>query len=119
MWLELVPATALRAVAFTPHLARWEIGIAGWVDRIPTDQCRLSVTLTSRGTLLAADTYTVVAGEVHRRIALSYPGIDDSRNELLWSPDAPTRLSPYFVEFVSVAGTTIPRSATREVAPFR
>src|SRR5438128_1534753 len=25
VWLELVPATALRAVAFTPHLARWEI----------------------------------------------------------------------------------------------
>ena len=29
----------------------------------------------------------VVAGEVHRRIALSDPGIDDFRNELLWSPD--------------------------------
>ena len=29
-------------------------------------------------------------GEVHRRIALSDPGIDDSRNELLWSPESPT-----------------------------
>ena len=27
---------------------------------------------------------------VHRRIALSDPGIDDSRNELLWSPHSPT-----------------------------
>jgi hypothetical protein len=26
---------------------------------------------------------------VHRRVALSDPGIDDSRNELLWSPHAP------------------------------
>src|SRR6476661_2180167 len=26
VWLELVPATAVRAVTFTPHLARWEIG---------------------------------------------------------------------------------------------
>jgi beta-galactosidase/beta-glucuronidase len=89
VWLELVPATALRVVAFSPHLARWEIGVAGWIDGVPTDPCRLSVTLTSRGTLLAADTYAVVAGEVHRRIALSDPGIDDSRNELLWSPDSP------------------------------
>jgi hypothetical protein len=51
------------------------------------------VTLASRGTLLAADTYTVVAGEVHRRIALSDPGIDDSRNELLWSPDSPNLIA--------------------------
>jgi beta-galactosidase/beta-glucuronidase len=27
---------------------------------------------------------------VHRRIALSDPGIDDYRNELLWSPETPT-----------------------------
>jgi beta-galactosidase/beta-glucuronidase len=89
VWLEVVPATAVRKVTFTPNLARWEIGVAGWIDGAPTDPCRLSVTLTSRGTLLASDTYTVIAGEVHRRIALSDPGIDDSRNELLWSPDAP------------------------------
>jgi beta-galactosidase/beta-glucuronidase len=31
-----------------------------------------------------------VAGEVHRQIALSDPGIDDYRNELLWSPSSPT-----------------------------
>ena len=41
-------------------------------------------------TLLADDTYTVVAGEVHRRIVLSDPGIDDYRNELLWRPSKPT-----------------------------
>ena len=27
---------------------------------------------------------------MHRRIALSDPGIDDSRNEFLWSPHSPT-----------------------------
>jgi hypothetical protein len=40
--------------------------------------------------ILADDTYLVVAGEVHRRIALSDPGIDDFRNELLWYPHTPT-----------------------------
>ncbi len=39
--------------------------------------------------LLADDHYTVLAGEVNRRIALSDPGIDDFRNELLWSPAKP------------------------------
>jgi beta-galactosidase/beta-glucuronidase len=89
VWLERVPAIALNRVTFTPHLARWEIGIGAWIGGEPRDRLRLAVTLTTRGTLLAADTYTVVSGEVHRRVALSDPGIDDSRNELLWSPNAP------------------------------
>jgi hypothetical protein len=89
VWMERVPATAINRVSFTPHLARWEIGVGAWVDGLPREPLRLSVTLTSRGLLLASDTYTVIAGEVHRRIALSDPGIDDSRNDLLWSPDAP------------------------------
>ena len=89
VWLEIVPATALTRVIFTPHLTRWEIGVGAWVDGVPHQRLRLSVTLTSQGTVLAGDTYTVIAGEVHRRVALSDPGIDDSRNELLWSPHAP------------------------------
>jgi len=89
VWLEAVPATAIRSLTFTPNLERWEIGISARTDGREREPCRLSVTLTSRGTLLAADTYTLMNDEVNRRIALSDPGIDDSRNELLWSPDAP------------------------------
>lgn len=89
VWMEVIPATSIHRVTFTPHIARWEIGVGAWIDGEPREPLRLTVTLTSRGTLLASDTYTVIAGEVHRRIALSDPGIDDSRNELLWSPDAP------------------------------
>jgi beta-galactosidase/beta-glucuronidase len=89
VWLELVPPTRLGRTAFTPNLARWEIGVEAWIDGTRREPLRLSVTLQSRGMVLAADSYTVVAGEVHRRIALSDPGIDDSRNELLWSPDSP------------------------------
>jgi beta-galactosidase/beta-glucuronidase len=89
VWLEVVPPTALARVTFTPNLARWEIGIEAWIDGAQPERLRLSVTLTSGMTVLASDTYTVVAGEVHRRVAFSDPGIDDSRNALLWSPDAP------------------------------
>jgi hypothetical protein len=51
---------------------------------------RLSVVLRAGDRLIAEDVYTVLAGEVNRRIVLSDPGIDDSRNELLWSPHSPT-----------------------------
>jgi beta-galactosidase/beta-glucuronidase len=96
VWLEVIPATAIDRITFTPHIARWEIGVGAWIDGEPHERLRLAVTLTSRGTLLASDTYTVVAGEVHRRIALSDPGIDDSRNELLWSPDSPNLVDVQF-----------------------
>ena len=42
--------------------------------------------------LLAKDRYLVVNREVDRMIVLSDPGIDDFRNELLWSPERPTLL---------------------------
>ena len=53
------------------------------------DDCASTSSCAAGDELLADDTLSVVSGEVHRRIALSDPGIDDSRNELLWSPHAP------------------------------
>ena len=32
VWLEQVPATRIGRVAFTPDLARWEIGVEAWLD---------------------------------------------------------------------------------------
>ena len=57
--------------------------------RAPRHRLRLGVKLRSGDTLLGRRHLSVINGEVHRGIALSDPGIDDSRNELLWSPDAP------------------------------
>jgi len=48
------------------------------------------VKLSVGNQLLVNDTYEVIGAEVHRRIALSDPGIDDYRNGLLWSPEKPT-----------------------------
>ena len=89
VWLERVPAARILRIAFTPNLARWEIGVEAWCECQGRDALRLGVKLNSRGKTLAADTYQIISGEVHRGVALSDPGIDDSRNELLWSPDAP------------------------------
>jgi len=89
VWLERVPATRIGHLAFSPDLARWQIGLEVWLDGDTRGDLRLNVRLGSGEATLAADTYQVISGEVHRGIALSDPGIDDSRNDLLWSPHAP------------------------------
>jgi hypothetical protein len=89
VWLETLPATRIGRLAFTPSLARWEIGLEVWLEGDRRPGLRLGIKLRSGATVLAVDTYQIVHGEVHRGVALSDPGIDDSRNELLWSPHAP------------------------------
>jgi beta-galactosidase/beta-glucuronidase len=89
VWLEQVAPTYIGRLSFTPHLAEWAIGVSAWLAGERRDDLRLSVRMSNRGATLVADSYLIVSGEVHRRIALSDPGVDDSRNELLWSPDAP------------------------------
>jgi len=89
VWLEKVPRTRIGRVAYTANLARWELGLEVWLEGEGRSDLRLAVRLRRGNQLLAADTYHVVNDEVHRGVALSDPGIDDSRNDLLWSPDAP------------------------------
>jgi beta-galactosidase/beta-glucuronidase len=93
VWTELVPPTWINEVRWTPNLERWEIGFEGWVTGAPRERLRIRVHLHVGEVLIADDTMTVIAGEVHRRIALSDPGIDDYRNELLWSPEKPTLIA--------------------------
>jgi beta-galactosidase/beta-glucuronidase len=89
VWMERVPATRIERVRWTPNLERYEIGVEAWLDGPRREGLRLHVRLSIGERVLADDTYTVIAGEVHRRIALSDPGIDDYRNEILWSPETP------------------------------
>lgn len=90
VWLERVPSTWIRSIRWTPSLDRWELGLEGWLAGERRDDLRLEVILRVGENLLAQDTYAVSRGEIHRRIALSDPGIDDYRNDLLWSPASPT-----------------------------
>jgi hypothetical protein len=76
-------------VRWTSNLERWEIGMKARLRGDPQRALRLHVRLRARGELLADDRYLVTAGEVHRRMALSDPGIDDFRNEYSWSPSSP------------------------------
>ncbi len=90
VWWEPVPEVRLEQVKWTPSLERWEISLEARVTNTRARQLYLEARLSVGGTVLAEDRYALIADEVTRRIALSDPGIDDSRNELFWSPARPT-----------------------------
>lgn len=106
VWLEVVPATHISHIRWTPNLERWEIGCAVWVEGAKRETCYLRVRLHLDGTTIADDRYLVVSEEVHRRIALSDPGIDDYRNGLLWSPASPTLIGAD-LQLINAAGAVI------------
>ena len=93
VWLERVPAASIGEVRWTPSLDRWEIDAYVRIVGDRREGMRLRLRLHEGGSVLADDTYAVVSTELHRRLALSDPGLDDFRNELLWSPASPTLLS--------------------------
>jgi beta-galactosidase/beta-glucuronidase len=95
VWMEVVPDTYIGRLCWTPTLERWEIGLEAFLAGSKREDLRLRVVLKAGPILLADDTYRVVSNEVHRRIALSDPGIDDYRNELLWSPASPTLIQAH------------------------
>jgi beta-galactosidase/beta-glucuronidase len=95
VWLEHVGATRLDSISWTSDLARWEIGFDAKVLGAAQRNLTLSLKLMREHIVLATDTYQVLSGEVHRRISLSDPGIDDYRNDLLWSPDSPTLIDAF------------------------
>lgn len=90
VWMERVPATSIAALRWASSLERWELDFYARVTGEHRDDLRLRLRLHANGSRLAEDEYAVIAGEVHRCIALSDPGLDDSRNHLLWSPESPT-----------------------------
>ena len=89
VWLERVPRTWIRQLRWTPNLERWELGLEVLLGGMRRGAFWLSMKLLAGDRVLADDSYRVIGGELARRVALSDPGIDDFRNELLWSPESP------------------------------
>ncbi len=90
VWLECLSGTYIESIRWTPHLERWEIGFETFIAGELKPGMQVAIRLTRGEQLLVKDSYEVISGEVHRRISLSDPGIDDYRNDLLWSPERPT-----------------------------
>ena len=92
VWVERVPRTFIHKLQWTPHFENFEIGCAVYIQGDPEDNLSVEVEITHGDKVLASDMYKVIGNEAHRKIGLSDPGIDDSRNELLWCPERPTLL---------------------------
>ena len=134
VWLETVSATRIDGLHWSSSLKHWDIGIdvrvlgdgnsalgamSAQAEQKPRQPLKLNVRLSVGEQVIAEDRYAVISGEVHRRIALSDPGIDDSRNGLLWSPNSPTLIQAV-VELFSGTGELLDRvesyTALRSVA---
>jgi len=92
VWLEQVPSTYIRTVRWTPIFDGFEIGCEIQAAGERRSGLTVEVKLWHEGQLLADDDYKLMGQEANRKIAISDPGIDDSRNVLLWSPERPTLL---------------------------
>jgi beta-galactosidase/beta-glucuronidase len=90
VWLEKVPPSYIASLRWSANLEQWDIGVQATVEDGVRQELLLRVRLHVGGQTLSDDRYAVLGGEVRRRISFSDPGIDDYRNELLWSPMNPT-----------------------------
>ncbi|MGZ8288527.1 MAG: glycoside hydrolase family 2 protein [Telluria sp.] len=92
VWLEQVQPTHIHSLRWTPIFETYEIGWEVIAVGDIEDDLFVEVKIRHGDVLLADDNYKLIGFEASRKIALSDPGIDDSRNELLWSPERPTLL---------------------------
>ena len=106
VWMEVVPPVYVHSIQWASNLERWEIGFQAKVRGKLKRGSRMHVRMHAGEQVLADDAYSVENGEVHRRIALSDPGIDDYRNTLLWSPSTPTIIDVE-IELQDANGTVI------------
>ncbi|ATQ76864.1 glycoside hydrolase family 2 [Massilia violaceinigra] len=93
VWVERVASTYIQKLRWTPIFDGYEIGCEIFACGEIMDDLFVEVKLWHGENLLADDHYKLIGHEANRKIALSDPGIDDSRNELLWSPERPTLLT--------------------------
>ncbi len=93
VWIERVATTYIQKLRWTPVFDVFEIGCEIFAAGEIADNLFVEVKLWHGENLLADDHYKLIGHEANRKISLSDPGIDDSRNELLWSPERPTLLT--------------------------
>jgi beta-galactosidase/beta-glucuronidase len=92
VWIERVASTYIRKLRWTPVFEGYEIGCEVFAVGDIEDDLIVGVRIWHGDNLLADDQYKLIEHEANRKIALSDPGIDDTRNELLWSPERPILL---------------------------
>jgi beta-galactosidase/beta-glucuronidase len=92
VWLEVVSKTYVESIRWTPNVENFALRFEAFIGGDSAEDLSIDIALRLGTRLLAHDRYRVVDRDIDRQIALSDPGIDDFRNELLWSPERPTLL---------------------------
>ena len=119
VWIEVVPETYLARLRWAPDAQTWQIGLDVRLGGAQRDGLQLRVRLTAGDRLLADDSYSVTSDQIIRQIGIPDPGIDDARNEMLWSPESP-RLIDSELELRTADGAVIDRvrsyTALRSIA---
>ena len=92
VWLEKVPRQHIGALSWTPDLARFELVASVTLACAPQPGTRLRIEVMD-GERVLADSNTLITGQrVTVSLRLPDPGVDDARNDLLWTPDHPKLL---------------------------
>ncbi len=89
VWWEVVPATRIDSIRWTPNVERGSVGLGVRVRRAGPEPLRLRVRLTLHGRTVADDVYAVVEDEVAREVSLSFAHTYLSRREVFWAPEHP------------------------------
>ena len=89
VWLEAVSETYLTHLRWLPDAEHWDIGFDVRLGGTQRRDLTLRVKLSIGDRVLADDTCSFNSDEIARKIGIPDPGIDDYRNELLWSPESP------------------------------
>lgn len=92
VWIEEVPRTYIQKIRWTPHVEGFALTFEARIVGDSMDGLSIEVCIRHGERVLVDDRYRVIDNEVDRRLILSDPGIDDFRNELLWSPEKPQLL---------------------------
>ncbi|HWE96034.1 MAG TPA: glycoside hydrolase family 2 TIM barrel-domain containing protein [Tepidisphaeraceae bacterium] len=106
VWLEVVPATRIAAVRWTPDAEQWEIGLEVQLAGEERAGLQVRVRVAFGDRVLAEDDYSANGNKVARRIGIPDPGIDDYRNEMRWSPESP-KLIDAQIDLCEADGTVI------------
>lgn len=95
VWVEKVSRTYIEKIRWTPNVEGFSIGFEARIAGDAVAGLTLELSLRHGERTLARDAYQVLDREVDRVVILADPGIDDFRNELLWSPERPTLLDAH------------------------
>lgn len=91
VWIELVDATHITSIRWTPNLDRALLGLTVALERGDNLPLRLTVQLSLRGQVLADNTYSVLGSQIQTEIALGGLSImpSDQVEDILWTPEHP------------------------------